>query len=96
MKLDWLHLALLVLLGVLGVAFWMDLYRYERVDSSIARIHRLTGDVEILTRTGWRLLDEPLSPRISEAEEARAAGDRLLKELGRDEKGRPVAKAKQP
>jgi hypothetical protein len=58
MKLDWLHLTLLVLLAVLGVAFWFDLYRYERVGSNVlVRIHRVTGSADRLTAAGWKPME---------------------------------------
>jgi len=55
MKLDRLHWLLIVLLLATAVFVWFTPYRYERWQSGgLVRINRITGDTDILLRTGWR------------------------------------------
>jgi hypothetical protein len=39
---------------ICGVLFWPTLYRYDKTQSKLVRINRITGYTEVLSRSSWR------------------------------------------
>jgi hypothetical protein len=52
-KLDGLHWLLIALLGLLSALFFLTPYTYHEYAGVLVRIHRLTGNADLLQATGW-------------------------------------------